>query len=152
MRSQREETIAGRRYVLQQLSATDGMVALVYISKVFAGASEGVGFSTAKEMWDTPINPAGVLAGMVKALSVDGSPAFVKKLVLDSCVVPDFRGGKEQQFDDWFAGKYDELASVVYAIIDHNGFAELVKKNMGTVLSQLFSSKETPPSIPSSPS
>lgn len=141
---QKEISVLGKQWVIQQLPAEKGMKVVVQIAHIIAGVSKGVGFAKIDDIGDTPINIAGVIAGVLERLDADASPAFVKRIVLDSVIMPQDKRLTADDFDFIFAGQYDALWELVAKIIELNKFDEVLKKRFKPIIQQLFSDGENP--------
>jgi hypothetical protein len=150
-------TKGGQQFVIQQLPSSRGMQVATYLIQLFAGVAEGVGFTTANNLLLAPINPAAIIAGVIKRLHVDGTPSFIKRLVLESVISPALT---EDTYESTFSGEYDALLTLVERIVEHNKYVEALKKRLAVIISLLSSdppnsptstSSTSDPSSPSSP-
>ena len=145
MLEQKEVTVGGRQYVLQQLPTTQGIQVAVTIGLLIAGAAEG--FDVIEAADGLTMNPARVVAGVLKRTSPQETPAMLKKLVTDSVIKPDMVG---DAYESAFAGRYDDLYDLVAEILAFNGFVELVKKKLPEITRRFYSTDtRDPASTPS---
>jgi hypothetical protein len=123
MLDQKQVTAGGTVYTIQTLPTSLALQAVAKIGHLIAGMSEGFGF-TAEGVETMPINYAAVVAGVLKRVDSEQTPAFIKKLVLDS-VMPKM---PSDVYESVFAGNFEALWELIEAIIDHNHFVEAIKK------------------------
>ena len=132
---QKSVTIGSKEYVIQQLPSSFGLQVVAHLGHIAAGMGRGVGEVPAGLGYDqTPINVGGVISGLLDRLDEEATPAFVKRLVLES-VVPKM---SPDDYESRFAGNYDELWELVEKIIEYNGFMEVLKKRLGGIMDQFF--------------
>ena len=91
---------------------------------------------------ETSFNVGGVVAGLFKKLEVQGTPKFIKELVCESVISPNYKEEPDKYEAD-FAGEYETLVDLVTTIIEHNGFIDLVKKKIAAIM-VLLSEPDTP--------
>lgn len=131
-------------FVIQQLPADQAIAVGITISKIVSGASAGFGELYSDDILDTPINPAMIISGVISKLDAKETPAFIRKLVMDSLVKPD--EFTADQYNARFAGKLDDLFVLVEEIIKLNNYVDLLKKRILAPLKQFFSvNKEADP-------
>lgn len=120
--------------MIQQLPSSQGLQVVAYIARVISGAGQGIGETPTRLDFDqTPFNIGGVMSGMLDRLDEEATPSFIKKLVLSS-VVPEMSA---VEYENNFAGNYDELWELVDKIIEHNGFVEVLKKRLSAIMEML---------------
>jgi hypothetical protein len=140
MLDQKEVTVnfssGPKQYVIQQLPATRCMQVGIYMMQIVSGAAKGVGFTTSDRLEETPLNIAGIFSGMVDKLCVDASPAFIKRLVMESVITPKM---VDDVFESSFSGELDALITLVEKIIEHNNLKEALKKRVEAITSNLLS-------------
>lgn len=124
MISQKSITINKKAFVIQALPASKGFEAAIVLAHILAGASEGIGIHK-KDFFDTDINLGKVVAGLFDRFDVEGTPAFVKDIVLLSVISPELDG---DAYEDEFAGEYETLIDLITAILEHNNLLDVVKK------------------------
>jgi hypothetical protein len=139
MLDQRDVTINGTQYVIQQLPSSRGMQVAIILAKIASGAAKGIG--AAESIEDIPINIGGIIDGVVERLDAEASPAFIKRLVMDSVVRPEMTS---ESFEAQFSGNYDELWELVAKIIEHNKLLEVLKKKASDGMGLLFSASPKP--------
>lgn len=120
-------------FIIQTLPASKGIEAAVVLSHIMAGAAEGIG-PTKIDFYDTDINFGAIAAGLLKRLSVQGTPIFIKDLILLSVIRPEL---DSEGYEIMFAGEYEKLCDLVGAILEHNGFIDLVKKKSSQIMALL---------------
>ncbi len=127
-------------YVIQQLPCTRGLEVGIHLVKIIMGAADGVdGVTGEKSLLDTELNPAKMAAGLFKKIDEKGTPAFIKNLIQESLVRPDPGDGFNDWYETQFAANYEELYDLLAAIIDHNGYIDLIKKKTADVLAIFYS-------------
>lgn len=129
-------------FVIQQLPATRGMEVGIHLMQIIAGAAEGMGDTKeGDDFLDTEYNPAKMATGLMNKIDEKGTPAFIKTLIKESLIQPD----PSEAFNDWYeahySANYDELFDMVAAIIDHNRYADMIKKKFQGVM-DMFSSDD----------
>ncbi len=144
MLDQTTAKIGTTEYVIQQLPATRGMEVGIHLMNIVLGAADGIGnIREGDDFLDAEYNPAKMAAGVMGRIDERDTPAFIKTLIKESLVRPD----PGDRFNDWyethFSANYNELYELMAAIIDHNGYADLVKKKLGEVMG-IFSSDDGP--------
>lgn len=151
MLEQKDFKYGSTAYVIQQLPATRGMEVGIHLIHVLMGGAEGFGgIHEGQDFLDAEYNPAVIAAGLMSRIHQRDTPTFIKTIVRESLIVPD----PGDKFDEWyelhFAANYDELLSLLTAIIEHNGYIDLVKKRLSEVMGLLSSDpgkgKESTPS------
>ncbi len=131
--NQKSINIGGEDFVIQTLPVTKGIEAAVALSHIMAGGAEGVG-PTKMDFFDTEFNFAGIAAGMMKRLSVQGTPIFIKDLILLSVVSPELDA---ELYEVKFAGEYELMFDLLKAILEHNNFVDLIKKKISEIMGLL---------------
>lgn len=137
---QKEIHFGETRFVLQQLPATEALTVAIHLSKIIAGASDGVGSTFADDLMGIPINPAKIVSGLIDRMDAKETPLLIKKMVIDSVVRPDNFG--DDDFNTAFAGNLDHLIDFMIAIIELNNFIEVLKKRVQAPLKALFSANQ----------
>jgi hypothetical protein len=134
MLDQKEITVTGKQYVIQQLPSSRGMQVSIQIAQILSGAAQGIG--TSENIEDMPINIGGVIDGIVRRLDAEATPAFIKRLVMESVVRPELTS---DGYEAEFSGNYDSLWDLVAKIIEHNKLIDVLKKKLMDGMGQLFS-------------
>lgn len=140
MLEQKDFKYGDSNYVIQQLPATRGMEVGIHLLHVIMGASDGFGdIREGQDFLDAEYNPAKIASGLMSKIHERDTPTFIKTIVRESLIVPD----PGDTFSDWyeqhFSANYDELLSLLTAIIEHNGYVDLVKKRLVEVMGILSS-------------
>jgi hypothetical protein len=130
---QKEVTVGGKQYVLQQLPTTHGIQVAVTIGLLIAGAAEGFDIIEAAD--GLTMNPARVVAGVLKRTHPEQTPALLKKLVTESVIRPEM---SSDFYEMTFAGHYDDLYDLVAEVLSFNGFADLIKKKLPEITRHLY--------------
>jgi len=136
MLEQKNIVIGEQKYTIQQLPAMSGLEVMIATGKILQGASAGFSDEFVLNVSDTQINVAKLVAGILDATDVKGTPQFIKKLILDSVIRPDPFG--DDEFDSHFSANYTGLFELLEAIYLHNKFGELVKKTLSPLIVGLF--------------
>ena len=139
MLDQREVTISGKQYIIQQLPSSRGIQVAVQIAQIAAGAAQGIG--TAENIEEIPLNIGGIIDGTVRRLDAEATPAFIKRLVIESVVRPELTS---DGYEAEFSGNYDALWDLVAKIIEHNKLLDVLKKKLSVGMAQLLSEKPKP--------
>ena len=126
---QRSCSIGETSFTIEQLPTTKGLEVTFAIGQIIKGMAEGVTDEFVLNFDQTKMNVGKMIAGVIANTDVRETPEFIKQLVLDSVVKPDFRTEPEL-FDDHFAGNYEDLSELLTEIIIFNKFHDLVKKNL----------------------
>lgn len=124
--SQKSFNIGDKDYMIQALPASKGIEAAVVLAHIVAGAAEGVG-DHKEDFLDVNINIGKIVAGMFKRLDKNETPAFIRDLVLLSVISPELDA---ELYEIEFAGNYEVLANLVAAILELNGFIDVIKKKV----------------------
>jgi hypothetical protein len=140
----REVTVLGNLLTIQTLPSSQGLEAVIKIGHIIAGAADGFGFSD--DVMDMPTNIAAAVAGVLRNMDAKETPAFIKRLVIDS--VPNGKLTSEQ-YEVMFAGQYDALWELVEKIIEHNRFGDALKKRLSPLFQELFFDGKAKASTPS---
>jgi hypothetical protein len=136
MLKQKTVALGDTDFLIEQLPATEGLEVTIALGKIIAGAAEGVSDEFVLTVDSTKVNVGKLIAGVINTTDVKGTPEFIKQTICKSVVKPDLtKGGSE--FDIIFAGHYDWIAEILEEIIVHNGFHELVKKNLSRTIALL---------------
>ena len=139
MLDQKEITVCGKQYVIQQLPSSRGIQVAVQIAQIAAGAAQGIG--TSENIEDMPINIGGIIDGIVRRLDAEATPAFIKRLVVESVARPELTS---EGYEAEFSGNYDALWELVAKIIEHNKLLDVLKKKLSEGMGQLLSEKPKP--------
>jgi hypothetical protein len=142
----REVTVLGNLLTIQTLPSSQGLEAVVRIGHLLAGAAEGFGYSETGKIEDMPTNIPAAIAGMLRKMDAKETPAFIKRLVVDSVPNGKLTG---EQYEVMFAGQYDALWELVEKIIEHNRFGDALKKRLSPLFQDLFFDGKAKASIPS---
>lgn len=135
MIKQKTIDVCGEPVVIQQLPAQMGMEVFLVFSKIMAGAKEGISVESLLNLEETKIDLGRIIAGIIEATDIKGTPEFIRKLIEDSMVSPAY---SQDYFNGTFAGHYDELFSLVATIFKFNNFDDLVKKSLWPIIEQLL--------------
>lgn len=135
MLEQKTVKINKQSFTLQQLPATKGLEAALAIVHILRGASEGFTDEYVLNIQETKVNIAKVVSGVIGATDIKETPKFIKQLIIDSVVKPEF---DEDTYEDTFAGEYSLMFEVLSEIVEHNKFMELVKKNLSPLIMGLL--------------
>lgn len=138
MIDQKTIDVCGEPVVIQQLPAQTGMEVFLAFSKILAGAKEGIGIESILNLEETKIDLGKIIAGIIEATDVKGTPEFIRKLVEDSMVSPAY---SQDYFNGTFAGHYSELFELVSEIFKFNNFDDLVKKSLWPIIEQLLTTQ-----------
>lgn len=133
MISQKTLTINKKPFVIQALPASKGFEAAIVLAHIVAGAANGIG-SHKRDFFDTDINLGKVVAGLFDRFDAEGTPAFVKDIVLLSVITPELDG---DSYEDEFAAEYETLVDLVTAILEHNKLFDVIKKKAAVVMGLL---------------
>lgn len=141
MLEQKEITIGGSNYVLQQFPTTSGLEIGIALVKIIAGAAEGIGdVPPGGGILDVEFNPGRMAAGVMKQFDVTGTPQLVRRMVRESVITPVYS-------DDWyeseFSGDYDRLGTMIEKIVAHNRYSDLVKKRLPEIMGLISSDTST---------
>ena len=139
MLDQKEITVIGKQYVIQQLPSSRGIQVAVQIAQIAAGAAQGIG--SAENIEDIQFNIGGIIDGMVRRLDAEATPAFIKRLVIESMVSPEMT---PDNYEAEFSGNYDALWDLVAKIIEHNKLIDVLKKKLSDGMGLLLSEKPKP--------
>jgi len=139
MLDQKEITIGAKQYIIQQLPSSRGIQVAVQIAQIAAGAAQGIG--TAENIEEIPLNIGGIIDGIVRRLDAEATPAFIKRLVIESVVRPELTS---DGYEAEFSGNYDALWDLVAKIIEHNKLLDVLKKKLSVGMAQLLSEKPKP--------
>lgn len=126
---QKTITIGKTDFIIEQLPAMKGLEVTFAIGKIMSGAAEGFSEEFVLSFKDTTVNIGKMIAGVIGCTDVKGTPEFIRNLVVDSIVKPDFKA-EPTLFDTHFSGEYEQLSDLIGEIVVHNKFHELVKKNL----------------------
>ncbi len=135
MIEQKTIDVCGDPVVIQQLPAQTGMEVFLAFSKIMAGAKEGISVESLLNLEETKIDLGRIIAGIIDATNVKGTPEFIRKLVEDSMVSPAY---SQEYFNNTFAGHYHELFELIATIFTFNNFDDLVKKSLWPIIDQLL--------------
>jgi hypothetical protein len=133
MISQKTLTINKKPFVIQALPASKGFEAAIVLAHIVAGAANGIG-SHKRDFFDTDFNIGRIVAGLFDRLDAEGTPAFIKDIVLLSVITPDLDG---DSYEDEFAAEYETLVDLVTAILEHNKLFDVIKKKAAAVMGLL---------------
>ena len=97
------------------------------IGHILKGLAEGVTEEFVLSFAETKINIGKMIAGVISNTDIKGTPEFIKNVVIASVVRPEL---DNDGYENHFAGNYEELADLLGAIIEHNAFHDLIKKNL----------------------
>jgi len=149
MLDQKEITINGKSYTIQQLPTTTGLEIGVAIIKILSGAAQGIGdVPVGGSFLDTWIDSGKIASGLMNQLDVTGTPQLIKRIVRESIVSPTF---SDEWYEAEFSGGYDDLATLIENVIALNKYMDMVKKRLPGALGLISSTTNTPApnSIPS---
>ena len=128
MLDQKQVTIDGKSYTIQQFPTTVGLEIGISLVKIISGATEGVGDVPAGGGFlDTWINPGKVASGLMNKIDVIGTPQLIKRMIKESVVQPEFT---EEWYEAEFSGEYDNLISFIENVIEVNRYMDMVKKRI----------------------
>ncbi len=131
MLEQKSVKIGDTEYIIQQFPATRGLEIGIHLIKIAMGGAKGINnVSGDEDFLDAQYNPAQMAAGIMEQVDEKGTPEFIKRTVRESLISPE----PNESFNDWyehhFSANLTELYDLLAAIIEHNGYMELVKKKM----------------------
>lgn len=131
--SQKSLNIGGKDFQIQTLPATKGIETVVALALITAGAAEGCSDHKV-DFLDVEINIGKIVGGLFKRLDVQGTPIFIKDLVLLSVISPKLDA---DLYEIEFAGEYVLLCDLVVAILEHNKLLDFVKKKAAEIMAKL---------------
>jgi len=135
MLEQKTVQIGDTEFVIQQLPATRGMEVGIHITKIIMGAADGIdSIKDSDQILDAEYNPAKMVQGLMGQIDERGTPAFVKQLIQESMIRPDVSSGFSDWYESHFSANFDDLYELVSAIIEHNGYADMVKKKLQGIM------------------
>jgi len=133
MLDQKQVTIDGRSFTIQQFPTTIGLEIGFSLVKIIAGAAEGFGdIPPAGSFLDIWVNPGKIATGLMNKIDIVGTPQLIKRMIRESVVQPDFT---DEWYESEFSGEYDKLISVIEEIIKLNKYMEMVKKRIPELMS-----------------
>lgn len=138
MLEQKTVKVCGKKITIQQLPTENGFEVFIALSKILAGAKDGVNIKSLLNFDEPEVNIGAIIAGIIEKTDVIGTPQFIRKLIEDSIIKPEF---DEEFYNTTFAGNYSELFSFVGEIILFNHFDDVVKKNLYPFIEQLLISE-----------
>lgn len=140
MLKQKEVKLGDTDYVLQQFPSTRGLEVGIHLVKIAMGAADGFSdIPDEKSFLDTEINPARMAAGIFERIDEHGTPTFIKIVIKESLIKPDPANDFESWYENHFSANYNELYDLLAAIIEHNGYVDLIKKKMGDIMGIFYS-------------
>lgn len=146
MLDQKTFSLGDQEFTIQQLPTTKGIKVAVYLTKAMSGMSEGVGDSP-EDVMSTKFNIGVMISGIIDKLDVEGTPQFIKSLILDSVVVPKM---DSDLYEGMFSGDYQLLFDLLENIIDHNKYGDLLKKKTASIIKLFVGPTTAKPSTRSS--
>jgi len=139
---QKPYKIGKTEYILQQFPATRGLEVGIHLIKIAMGGAKGISSVAGDEDFlDAQCNPAKMAAGIMENVDEKGTPEFIKSIVRESVIVPEHGEGFNDWYETHFSANLTELYDLLAAIIDHNGYMELIKKKLAEVFG-IFSSTD----------
>lgn len=139
MLDQKTVTLGDEKFVIQALPATKGLEVAFTIAHILKGASEGFSEQYVLNVLDTHMNIGKLVAGIIGAIDIKGTPQFIRDLIKSSIISPECN---DEFFDSRFAARYNDLAELMKEIILLNNYGELIKKNLMPVIDLLFSTQD----------
>jgi len=135
MLEQKTVKVCGTKITIQQLPTENGFEVFIALSKILAGAKDGVNIKSLLNFDEPEVNIGAIIAGIIEKTDVIGTPQFIRKLIEDSIIKPEFT---EEFYNNTFAGNYSELFVLVGEIILFNHFDDVVKKNLYPFIENLL--------------
>lgn len=133
MLDQKQITIDGKSYTIQQFPTTIGLEIGISLMKVIAGAAEGFGdIPPAGSFLDIWVNPGKIASGLMGQISITGTPQLIKRMIKESIAQPEF---SEEWYEAEFSGEYDNLISFLENVIEVNRYMDMVKKRIPELMS-----------------
>jgi len=133
MLDQKQVTIDGKSYTIQQFPTTIGLEIGISLVKVIAGAAKGFGdIPPAGSFLDIWVNPGKIASGLMGEIDIIGTPQLIKRMIKESIVSPDF---DDEWYESEFSGEYDNLISFIEEVISVNKYMEMVKKRIPELMS-----------------
>lgn len=140
MLEQTTTKIGKTEYILQQLPSTRGLEVGIHLIQIAMGATDGISnISGNEDFLDAEYSPAKMASGILNKIDKKETPAFIKTLIRESLIKPEPGDNFEEWYETHFSANYIELADLIAAIIDHNGYMDLIKKKTEAVMG-IFSS------------
>jgi len=133
MLDQKQITIDGKSYTIQQFPTTIGLEIGISLVKIIAGAAEGFGdVPPAGSFLDIWVNPGKIASGLMSKIDIVGTPQLIKRMIKESIVSPEFN---DEWYEAEFSGEYDNLISFIEEVISVNKYMEMVKKRIPELMS-----------------
>lgn len=128
MLDQKQITIDGKSYTIQQFPTTTGLEIGISLVKIIAGSAEGFGDVPASGSFlDIWVNPGKIASGLMNKIDISGTPQLIKRMIRESIVQPEFN---DEWYEAEFSGEYDNLISFIENVIEVNRYMDMVKKRI----------------------
>ncbi len=133
MLEQKTINISGNEITIQQLGTTLALRHSVILGQLFGGMSKGIESKGKKSVQDWNIDFGEIIQGLMSKMDPDQSPVWIKELVSQSVVAPQFN---DTWFDATFSGNLENLLRLVIEILNHNygGLFEYARKKIEAAL------------------
>lgn len=133
MLEQKTINIDGNEITIQQLGTTLALRHSVILGQLFSGMSKGIESKGKKSIQDWNIDFGEIIQGLMSEMDPDKSPLWIKELVQQSVVTPQFN---DTWFDATFSGNLENLLLLIIEILNHNygGLFEYARKKIEAAL------------------